>query len=110
MKGIVDTQAISMYKEDLKKSIDEAIDPESPKLNIYFLENRNRILKQEIEKLGIKRDSIKEELEKVISKLGGELFTINQLLKYTIKEEGACEIKIQELKESIKEGQVPNEE
>ena len=105
MKGIVDTQAISMYKEDFKKSFDEAIDPESSELNIYFLETRYKLLQEQIKNLRNQREEVKAELEKTISKLGGKLFTINQLLKYTIKEEGACEIKIQELKESLQKGQ-----
>lgn len=102
MKGIIDKQALSLYKEDFQKSVNAAIEPEAPELNIYFLENRYKMLKEQTDSLSKKRDVIKTELEKTVAKLGGELFTINQLLKYAIKEEGACELKLQELKEAIK--------
>lgn len=101
MKGIIDTQALSMYKEDFNESIKLAIESESPELNIHFLEYRYKMLKEQADILSKKREEIKAEIEKTMARLGGELFTINQMLKYTLKEEGACEFKIEELKEML---------
>ena len=99
--GILDKNAISNYQEDMKLIFEEITKSQEAGTNIEFFESRYKMLNEEIDKLGIKREEIKAELKTVVSKLQGELITIDQMFKYLLKESGACEIKLKEAKGEI---------
>lgn len=101
MEGILDRQAVARYQEDLKKIVAAAIEADSPQLNIFLLEKRYEMLKAQEEDLELKIKNKQEEIEKILAELGGELLTLKQFLVYVCKEEGVCEVKLQELKEVL---------
>lgn len=107
MVGILDRDAVNLYMGDMRKSIEELMNFQTTDLTVAFLEQRFEILKQETERLIVKRDDIQAELETMIARYSGELVTLNQMLRYALKEEGACEEKIAELNELIKKEKSP---
>lgn len=91
--------SIPYYKEEFTKSIEKGIAADEPELNRIFLENRLNLLLHQERSLVSQINEKKKELEIFLAEIGGELFTLNQILSYIWKEQGACEMKIQELKE-----------
>ena len=51
MKGILDTNVISYYKDDFKQSLEAGIEAEKPELNIKLLESRLEVLKEQEQNL-----------------------------------------------------------
>ncbi|MCT4542222.1 MAG: hypothetical protein N4A63_01630 [Vallitalea sp.] len=105
IKGMLDEQAFTNYKNDLQDIISATTDMATIELNIFFLENRLKMLKEQSNYLEEKRIVLKENLEKIIAEMSGELLTINQLWRYAVKEEAVCEQKLKELKvQNCREG------
>lgn len=96
--GILDSKAISGYQEDMKQILEDISKSQEAGTNIEFFESRYKMLNEEVDKLEVKRDEVKKELRSTISKLQGELVTIDQMFKYLGKELGACEFKLKEAK------------
>lgn len=101
MKGILDTVSIPYYKEEFMKSIDKGISADDPQLNKILLKSRLEILNSQEEALAAQISKKKKEVEIFLAEIGGELLTLNQILSYIWKEQGACEAKIKELSDEI---------
>lgn len=99
--GILDKNAISGYQEDMKQILGDIAKSQEVGTNIEFFESRYKMLDEELNKLGIKREEVRTELKAAISKLQGELITIDQMFRYLGKELGACELKLKEAKGEI---------
>lgn len=99
--GILDKQALTNYQEDMKQIFEDITKSQEAGTNIEFFESRYKMLDEEVDKLEIKREEVKKELTDTISKLQGELVTIDQMFRYLGKELGACEMKLKEAKGEI---------
>lgn len=99
--GILDKNALSNYQEDMKQIFEDITKSQEAGTNIEFFESRYKMLDEEVDKLEIKRAEVKNELRATISKLQGELVTIDQMFRYLGKELGACEMKLKEAKGEI---------
>ena len=79
--GILDKNAISNYHEDMKQILEDISKSQEAGTNIEFFESRYKMLNDEVDKLEVKRNEIKKELKDTISKLQGELVTIDQMFR-----------------------------
>lgn len=99
--GILDKDAISNYQENMKQIFEDITKSQASGTNIEFFESRYKMLNEEVDKLEIRREEVRKELKTVISKLQGELVTLDQMFRYLGKELGACEFKLKEAKGEI---------
>ena len=102
MKGVLDKQAINIFNQDINDVLNVINTSINEGKNKEFLESRIAILEEEASRVEERRNTILEEFKVTVSKLKGELISIDQLFKYLYKEIGVCELALDEMKDGEK--------